>query len=74
MGLFTPRCRILHVAELHDVAVTLFLTPVQVPPNNSPALKRIICSSQFCIICKSVEGVLSLVLQVFRVIGQYFPQ
>lgn len=66
MELFAPRCRILHLAELCDVAVSLFLTPVQVPAKNSPALKHIICSSQFCIICKYVKSVLSLILQVFE--------
>ena len=52
--------------ELHEVPVSLFLQPVEVPLNGSMILWWISCSSQVCIVCKLAKGALCPIVQIIN--------
>lgn len=52
--------------ELHEVPVSLFLQPVEVPQDGSMTIWHISHSSQFCIISKFPESTFSPIIQMIN--------
>lgn len=57
--------------ELKEVPVSPFLHPVELPLDGDTALWHISYSSQFCVICKLVEGTLCPVIQIINEYVKY---
>ena len=50
--------------ELHEVAASVFLQPVQIPLSRSPALQNMDCCARFDVIGRLAEDTLCPIIQV----------